>query len=218
MTGWAEGIYDCRYNIYTVCHPHENGDPEYTFGWQRSLLMMNLTIKNIDRICLAIIVVVLLAGGYLAFSKVTSLKQQYQIEKEILSKRMAEANVATANLKDLKTALTETQAELKYLNERIPAAGKIGLFLRQVDGLMARRGIVLDSIRPQAAIEEKEYFKIPIRLEFTGKFISINQLLQDFEQMNRIVIMDSMVIRRQQNQNRCQAELMINVFERAATL
>ena len=179
---------------------------------------MNLTIKNLDRICLTIVVVVVLVGGYLAFSKVTTLKKQYQIEKEILSKRMAEANVATANLKDLKTALTETQAELTYLNERIPAAGKIGLFLRQVDGLMARRGIVLDSIRPQAAIEEKDYFKIPIRLEFTGKFVNVYQLLQDFEYMNRIVIMDNMVIRRQQNQTECQAELMINVFERAASL
>ena len=180
--------------------------------------LMNLSIKHIDRICLAIIVVVLLVGGYLAFSKVKTLKQQYQIEKEILSKRMAEANVATANLKDLKSALTETQAELKYLNERIPAAGKIGLFLRQVDALMARRDIVLDSIRPQAAIEEKDYFKIPIRLEFTGKFADIYRLMNDFEQMNRIVIMDNMVIRRQQNQAQCQAELMINVFERAATL
>ena len=179
---------------------------------------MNLTIKHIDRISLAVIVLVLLVGGYFAFSKVTSLKQQYQIEKEILSKRMAEANVATANLKDLKTALTETQAELKYLNERIPAAGKIGLFLRQVDGLMAQRDIVLDSIRPQEAIEEKDYFKIPIRLEFTGKFTDIYRLMNDFEQMNRIVIMDKMVIRRQLSQSQCQAELMINVFERAAAI
>ena len=179
---------------------------------------MNLSIKHIDRICLAVIVLVLLVGGYLAISKVRSVKQQYQIEKEILSKRMAEANVATANLKDLKTALTETQAELKYMNERIPAAGKIGLFLRQVDALMARRDIVLDSIRPQTAIEEKDYFKIPIRLEFTGKFVQIYQLMNDFELMNRIVIMDNMVIRRQLSQSECQAELMINVFERAATL
>jgi Tfp pilus assembly protein PilO len=179
---------------------------------------MNLSIKRIDRICLAIVMGVTLVCGYLAVNWVTTQKQQFLIEREILSKRMEEANVATANLRDLKAALSETQAELKYMNERIPASGKIGLFLRQVDALMSQRDVVMISIRPQAAIEEKDYLKIPIKLAFSGKFVDVYRLMDDIEQMNRIVIMDNMMISRQENMPHCQAELMISVFEQSATL
>ena len=177
---------------------------------------MNLSIKQLDRISLAFIAVVSLLSGYLTFNNVKTQKEQFLIEKEILSKRMNEASMATANLKDLKAALAETKAELNYLNERIPESGKIGLFLRQVDALMTRRNIILVSIRPMAAIEEKNYLKIPIRLIFRGNFVDIYQLMHDIEQMNRIVIMDEMELSRQENMPYCQTELMISVFEQSS--
>jgi len=181
------------------------------------MLQMNWDIKQVDRICLAVIVVVSLVCGYLVISKVSHKKQQFLIEKEILSKRMNEADVASANLMDLKSALTETKAELNFLNERIPASGKIGLFLRQVDALMIQHDIGMVSIRPLAAIEEKNYLKIPINLTFTGTFVDIYQLMGDIEQMNRIVIMENMTINRQENMSYCQAELDISVFEQSST-
>jgi Tfp pilus assembly protein PilO len=178
---------------------------------------MNWGIKQLDRVSLAVIVVISLLCGYVAVGKVSDKKQQFRVEKEILSKRMKEVNLATATLKDLKVALDETKTELNYLNERIPESGKIGLFLRQIDALMSQRQIELVSIQPQAAIEEKNYFKIPIHLVFTGTFNSIYQLMRDIEEMNRIVIMDKMMIDRQENVPYCHAELMISVFEQAST-
>jgi Tfp pilus assembly protein PilO len=181
------------------------------------MLQMSWDIKKVDRICLTVIVVVSLVCGYLVVSRVSHKKQQFRIEKEILSKRMNEADVASANLMDLKAALLETKAELNSLNERIPVSGKIGLFLRQVDALMTRRDIVMVSIRPLAAIEEKNYLKIPIHLVFTGAFVDIYQLMKDIEQMNRIVIMENMTINRQETAPYCQAELDISVFEQSGT-
>ncbi len=155
--------------------------------------------------------------GYLAIRKVNTQKQQFQVEKGILSTRMREADLATANLKDLKAALGETKDELNSLNERIPESGKIGLFLRQIDALMIQRNIELLSIRPLAAIQEKNYLKIPIHLIFKGAFANMYQLMHDFEGMNRIVIMDNITINRQDNMQHCQADLQINVFEQAST-
>ena len=178
---------------------------------------MDWGIKQMDRVSLAIVVVVTLLCGYIAVTNVIGKEQQFQIEKEILSKRMKEVNLATANLKDLKAALGETKSELNTLNERIPESGKIGLFLRQIDALMIQRNIELVSIRPMAAIEEKNYLKFPIHLKITGPFVNMYQLMRDMEAMNRIVLMDNMTINRQANQPHCQAELMISVFEQTST-
>ena len=97
---------------------------------------INVTIKQLDRLCIISIAVISIICGYLVLSHRNQKMQQFSIEKEILSKRMNEASLATANLKDLQTALTETQSELINLNEKIPPTGEIGKFLKQINTLM----------------------------------------------------------------------------------
>ena len=176
---------------------------------------INVTIKQLDRLCIISIAVISIICGYLVISHRNQKMQQFSIEKEILSKRMNETSLATANLKDLQTALAETQSELINLNEKIPPAGEIGTFLKQVNTLMMQRSVNMISLQPQAAINEKHYLKIPIQLVFTGSFENIYRLMDELEHMNRIVIMDNMVIGKQDNMAQCQAQLMIHVFEHA---
>ena len=174
----------------------------------------NLSIKQLNRICLITIILIVGICGYLAISQLTKKKQQFRVEKEILSKRMNETSLASANLKDLKTALAETQTELSYLNQKIPAAGGIGEFLKQINALMTQRTVNMIGVRPLDTTQEKNYLKIPIQLRFTGSFEHIYYLLRDIEGMKRIVIMDQMELSKPENLTPCQAELVINVFER----
>ena len=176
---------------------------------------INLTIKQLDRLCILAIVLISIAGGYLVVNHRNRKIQQFSIEREILSKRMNEASLATANLKDLKTALAETQSELRYLNEKIPSSGEIGTFLKQLNTLMVQRSVGMISLQPQTAIKEKDYLKIPIQLVFTGSFNNIYRLMDELEHMNRMVIMDNMVISKLDDKGQCQVELTINVFERS---
>ena len=176
---------------------------------------ITLNIKQLDRFCIITVLLISIACGYFTISHLNRKVKQFNIEKEILSKRMSEANLATANLKDLQAALSETQSELNALNEKIPPAGEIGVFLKQVNNLMRQRNVNMLSMKPQTAIFEKHYLKIPIQLVFTGSFENIYRLMDELERMNRIVIMDNMVISREEDRTECQADLMIHVFERA---
>lgn len=180
--------------------------------------MMNLSIKQLDRACLVIVVVVSLIGGYLAFSHVTEQKKRFGIEKNILSKRMKEVNLAAISLGELKTALADTQKELNYLNALIPEAGKIGLLLKQIDAIMKQREVALISLRPLSVMQEEVYLRNPIQLAFNGKFVNIYHLIRDLEEMNRMVVMEKMVITRQEDSDQCRVELMISVFEHAQTI
>ena len=177
--------------------------------------MMNITIKQLDRLCLVIVVAVSLTGGYLTVRHITQKKQQFGVEKNIFSKRMKEVNLATSNLQQLKTNLTEVKKELGYLNERIPQTGKIGLLLTQINSLMKQRRITLISLEPLPVRQEEVYLKNPVRLVFNGRFIDIYHLILDLEKMNRLVVMETMTISKQDNSDHCQVELLTSVFERA---
>ena len=175
--------------------------------------MMNLNIKHVDRACLITVVMVSLVCGYLSISQILKTSQQYGIEKDILSKRMKEVNLASTNLEGQKAALDETKRELNYLNERIPESGKIGLLLKQINSLMKQRQIALISLRPLTIREEKVYLKNPIQLSLIGDFVDIYHLIHDLENMNRIVVMEQVTISKQERTDKCRVELIINVFE-----
>lgn len=179
---------------------------------------MRLSIKQVDRGCLIIVVLVSLVCGYLAVNNIIKKKKQFGIEKYILAKKMKEVNLASTNLEELKANLAATKKELDDLNERIPDSGKMGLLLKQIGMLMKQRTITLVSLKPQPAREEKIYLKNPIQLKFNGDFVNIYYLIHDLEHMNRFLIMEKMTIAKQESSNQCQVELTISVFERRKAL
>jgi Tfp pilus assembly protein PilO len=172
----------------------------------------------VNRVCLATVIIVSLACGYLSVSYVSKKRQQFGVEKETLSKRMQEVNLAETNLDELKAALAATKKELNYLNERIPEPGKIGLLLQQIDSLMKQREITLINLEPLSVQEVKIYLKNPIQLIFKGNFVNIYHLIQDLERMNRIVVTEKMTITKKDMADQCRVELLTSVFERKKTL
>lgn len=173
-----------------------------------------INIKQLDRICLGILLTTILITGYLVVHYLEGKKQQLGTENQILSKRIQEVDLATTNLEELKTVLNESKEELAALNERIPNAGKMGLFLQQVNSLMLKRSVSLISLQPLSTGEEDNYLKLPIRLVFSGKYKNIYQFLYDLENINRIVVLEQIEITRTDNSNQCQVDLLVKVFER----
>jgi Tfp pilus assembly protein PilO len=176
--------------------------------------MTNISLKHVDRFCLAFVVVVSLLCGYLSVTYVSKKRQQFGIEKETLSQRMQEVNLAETNLEELKRALAETKEELDYLNERIPESGKIGFLLKQIDSLVQSRQMTLINLQPLPVREEKIYYRNPIQLTFKGSFMNIWHVIHDLERINRVVLMDKIIITKQEDLGQCQVELMASVFER----
>lgn len=173
-----------------------------------------MNIKQLDITCLIIIVIVSITCVYLSVSHSIKRQKQLKIEKEILHKQLKEVNLAELNLQELKTVLDDTRSEINALNERIPKSGKIGVFLKQIDSLMKQRKIVLISLQPQLAVKGKIYTKNPIKVLFKGSFASIYHFLHDLETMNRILVMEEMMISKADEAKECMVDLTAVIFER----
>jgi len=176
--------------------------------------MINLSIKQLDRTCLIIVVIASLICGFLTVRDITHKKRLFETEKGILSSKMQENNLAATNLNALHINLADIKRELDELNERIPETGKIGLLLQQIDALMKRHQVTLISLEPLAVSQDKIYLKNPIKLLFKGSFVTILHLIRDLEGMNRIMVMENLTITREELSDQCQVELMTTVFER----
>ena len=176
--------------------------------------MIHISIKQLDRTCLFVFLIASLVCGFLAVRDISSKKRLFETEKSLLSSKAKEISLAATNLNALHINLVDIKKELDDLNERIPETGKIGLLLQQVDALMKRHEATLISLEPLTVSQDKTYLKNPIRLLFKGRFVNIFLLIRDLERMNRIMVMESLTIIREEHSDQCQVDLMTTVFER----
>lgn len=175
---------------------------------------MTPNIKTLDRTCLIIVVIVSVVCGYLVVRHGLKVQKQIRQENELLSKGLRDLKLTEANLERLNTVLDETKKELKALNERIPDSARIGEFLKQIDSFMRKRNIALINLQPLPIVKEKLYSEIPVRLMCEGSFISIYQLLHDFETMGRTLVMDKFMINRPASAQGCTVDLTASIFQR----
>ena len=84
--------------------------------------------------------------------------------------------------------------------------------------MIKERDIVLISLKPLPTVKEIRYTRIPIRLMFKGSFADIYHLLYDFETMNRLLVMEKMIISKPDRDKLCHVDLTISVFERSGTM
>ena len=173
-----------------------------------------MSLKNLDRICLIVVLIVSAVCGYLAVNDVLIQKRQLRLENDLLDKGLKDLNLAEVNLQQLKEVLDNTRKALNELNERIPESARIGELLQQLTYLTKTREINLVSLNPLPTVKEKLYTKIPIRLLFNGSFINIYKLLYDLDNMNRVLVMQKMVINKPDLIQDLQVDLTGSVFER----
>jgi len=175
--------------------------------------LINLSIKQLDRTCLIIVVIAALVCGFLAVRDISTKRRLLETEKSLLFSKSKEIDLAATSLNALHVNLADIKHELDDLNERIPETGKIGLLLQQVDALMKRHKVTLISLEPLTASQEKIYLKNPVTLVFDGNFVNIFHFIRDLEEMNRIMVMEKMTISKQENSDQCRVELITSVFE-----
>lgn len=88
-----------------------------------------------------------------------------------------------------------------------------GEFVKQIHALTKLRKVKLVSLQPLPPVKEEVYNRIPIRLLSVGSFTDIHHLLWDLETMDRVVVMEKIVISRPDINQRCQVNLTAIVFE-----
>lgn len=175
---------------------------------------MTMRMKNFDRTCLAIVVTISVICGYLAVSHTMSQKRIIHQEKDLLSQRLKDLNLADMNLQHLKEVLDTTRKELESLNEQIPETAQMGEFLQGIDSLMKKNEVMLVNLEPLSSVKERLYIRNPIRLILEGPFLKVYQALLDLENMHRKVIMEKISIARTNKDKRCRVDLTASIFER----
>lgn len=173
---------------------------------------MPLSKKNLDRICITIIIIVSVLCGYWVVNNGIRQKLAIQKNKELLTRQINNLQLAEASAEQLKTILDEKNDGLKILREKIPESAKLGNLIKHLDAMIKNREIDLQTLQPLPGVKEEFYTRIPVRLIFKGSFINVYQLLHDFEVMDRILRMDNIVIAQIDIENLCRVELMASVF------
>lgn len=174
---------------------------------------MAFSIKNLDRICLFIILLLSGAGVFWIVGQGVKLDMQVRKEKDLLANRQKNLSIAESNLQQLNAALAATQKEIVSLNERVPDSTDIGKFLKELDALINRRNVYLINVQPMSKVKERQFARTPVRIIFQGTFMNIYHLLYDLETMKRMLVMEKMNISRSGQGANCRVDLTANIFE-----
>ena len=171
-------------------------------------------LKKINLACLAAVIVTTLLTSVLCGMNLVGQWRHIREENNVISKNKIDLNRAEANLQQLTSLLDETRHQLALAGERIPAMAEIGTFVKQLQDRISARDILLLNVVPMPAVEKGQYKKVPIKLEVSGSFVNIFQLLYDLETMRRIIRVEDLAIVKSEAGNQCIARLTACVFER----
>ena len=174
-------------------------------------------IKNLDRVCLALLVAAALGGAAWNAGVFVIQERRLHQEKERDSQEIRNLEQANRNWKAIQSSLSQLQPELADMNRRIPQKTDMGALLKLLHLRMKERRITMASIQPQTAVPEGLYTKIPIRLVFQGTFLQVYLFLYDLERMERLLVPEKVTIARSESQQTCQVDLTLLVFERKPT-
>ena len=174
--------------------------------------MLNLSIKNLDRLCLVTIFFVAVLSVSLVAKDNIKRKRQVQQENELLSNRLNDLKTVEQKVKRLEGILDRSKKELETFSKKIPGTADIGMFFNQIDTLMKERDLVLISVQPQPEIKEESITRIPIRLMFKGSFVNIFKMIHALETMNRTVVMEKVAIVKSKFIGECQTDLLTSIF------
>ena len=174
---------------------------------------MSISMKNLDRICFLTVVLVTIIGGYLVGSSWIKNQKISVQESELISKRSVELIQMEKDLLRLRRALDISRERLNGINKRIPESADIGSFIQELDKVIKKNQIKLTSIRPLPSLKGEYLVRIPINLVCKGSFGRIFELLRDLEGMERVVLVEKMMISRPEVTQECGLELTMNILE-----
>ena len=172
-------------------------------------------LKKIHLACLAALIAAALLTGGVCGMHLVGAWRQIREENSVVSKNIIDLNRAETNLQQLSALLEETRRQVTLAGEQIPATAEIGAFIKKLQELISARDILLLNLAPMPAVEKGKYKKVPIKIEVSGSFVNIFQLLHDLETMRRIIRVEDLAILKSETGNHCVARMTACVFERS---
>ena len=174
---------------------------------------MNLNMRVVDMACILLLVVTVAAGGFFLQQNFSRHSSQVKLEKEQLSAQKNSLKLAVAKLATLESQFREQEDRVLELSKRVPKTPDMGDLLSQVHGLVKQRNIALIDFNHKPAQGFERYKLIPVQIIVNGDFLNIYRLIHDLETLNRVLIFEKIMIKKQEGKNLCQAIFMASVFQ-----
>lgn len=143
----------------------------------------------------ALAVVGVLTLGYLALfrGQLETLSEQKQKEEE-LKKAYTQKSIQAASLKTLQEELSSIRAAFDVLLRQLPTDAEIPTLVQELHQAGSSNGLRLDSVIPQAPVNDGPIQKLPYDIAVTGKYNQISQFTRDVGELSRIITLGSLKI------------------------
>ena len=175
---------------------------------------MDMDIEKLDRICLiALVVVVLAVGSWVIVGNIREVGAIQQ-KNQLLASTLKELASAETSYQQLNRTIADKKRKVKQLHDSVPNSAQIGAFFQNLDILVKKREMTLESFKPLPKVEEKRFNRIPIRLISRGEFRNIFHFVRDLETMNRFVELEKVLIAGNDKSEDIKLDMTASIFER----
>lgn len=164
--------------------------------------LKNLDVKNLHLLnnpakfsIAGLVIAGVLAVGYFGLFKgqleILSTQKEKETElKETYTKKSIEA----ASLNNLKAELESIRSAFNVLLKQLPTDAEIPTLIQELHQAGSTNGLRLDSVMPQAPVNDGPIQKLPYEIAITGKYNQISQFTRDVGELSRIITLDTLKV------------------------
>ncbi|MCS4534210.1 type 4a pilus biogenesis protein PilO [Neisseria montereyensis] len=144
----------------------------------------------------------LTVAGVLALSYVALFRTQLETldsvsAKEVeLKETFTKKSIESANLDNLKAELDAIRLSFNVLLKQLPTDAEIPNLVQELHQAGATNGLRMDSVTPQAPVNDGPIQALPYEIAITGKYNQISQFARDVGALSRIITLESLKISR----------------------
>lgn len=173
---------------------------------------MRFSINIIDRISLfALIIAAVILGCWTLLNHINERKVLDK-GKLLYTGKTDRLNSVHRDLEYLAELRDHKKELLAAFNKRIPDSPDVGSFLKLIDSCTEKKGLSLISVNPRAGIKEGPYDRIPVQILLKGGFGKIFGFINELENMERLIVIDRLLVNRPIEGKECDAELIANIY------
>ena len=134
-----------------------------------------------------------LAIGYVGIFKeqLETLSTQEAKEAE-LKETYTKKSIEAVNLHNLQEELASIRSAFDVLLKQLPTDAEIPNLIQELHQAGSANGLRLDSVVPQAPVNDGPIQKLPYEISITGKHNQISQFARDVGGLSRIITLESL--------------------------
>jgi Tfp pilus assembly protein PilO len=175
---------------------------------------MDIDIEKLDRICLiALLVVFVTLGSWVIVRNISEIGK-IRNKNQLMAATLKDLASAETSFQKLNLTIADKKKKVKLLHDSVPNSAEIGAFFQNLDILVKKRQMTLESFKPLTKVEERRFNRIPIRLITRGNFENIFYFVRDLETMNRFVELEKVHLSKADNSEECKLDMTASIFER----